>query len=156
MFTVRAYRPEDRSSLERFYDTFEPKRAAQGLPPEGPARVGRWLDSVLATGTHLVVEAEGGLAGHAMLMPTGRDGVREYAIFLDHAVRGRGVGTRVNRLSAEVARTLDIRSLWLSVEPQNRPAVRSYQKAGFRFRPATLYSTELEMELALDAAPEAA
>jgi RimJ/RimL family protein N-acetyltransferase len=149
MFTVRACTPADRAALERFYDAFEPKRAAQGLPPEGAARVARWLDGVLSSGTHLVVEVDGGLAGHAMLMPTEREGVREYAIFLDHGVRGRGIGTQVNRLSAEVARTLDISRLWLSVEPHNRPAVRSYQKAGFQFRGATLFSPELEMEMEL-------
>lgn len=150
MYDVRSATPADRPLLEAFYDAFEPKRAAQGLPPEGPARIRRWLDSVLAGGTHLVVETEGALVGHAMLMPTRREGEREYAIFLDDAVRGRGVGTEVNRLSARVARTLDVRRLWLSVEPHNRPAVRSYQKAGFRFRPATVYSSELEMEMDLD------
>lgn len=150
VYTVRAYYPEDRPALERFYDGFQPKRAAQGLPPEGPARLARWLDAVLGSGTHLIVEAEGGLAGHAMLMPTHREGMREYAIFLDESIRGRGVGTEVNRLTAQVARTLDVHRLWLSVEPQNRPAVRSYQKAGFRFRPSTTYSSELEMELDLD------
>ena len=75
--------------------------------------------------------------------------MREYAIFLDESVRGRGMGTQVNRLSVEVARTMDIDRLWLSVEPHNRPAVRSYQKAGYRFRTATLFSPELEMELEL-------
>jgi RimJ/RimL family protein N-acetyltransferase len=156
VFTVRAYRPEDRPLLDGFYDAFEPKRAAQGLPPEGPARIARWLDGVLTGGTHLIVEVEGRLAGHAMLMPTGKAGVREYAIFLDESVRGRGMGTQVNRVSAEVARTLDVDRLWLSVEPHNRPAVRSYQKAGYRFRPATLYSPELEMELELRNVSEAA
>lgn len=156
VFTVRDYRPGDRALLDAFYDAFEPKRAAQGLPPEGTARIGRWLDGVLAGGTHLIVEVEGELAGHAMLMPTAKDGVREYAIFLDERVRGRGMGTQVNRLSAEVARTLDVERLWLSVEPHNRPAVRSYQKAGYRFRPATMYTPELEMELELRDASEAA
>ena len=156
VFTVRPIRPEDRPLLDAFYHAFEPKRAAQGLPPEGTARIERWLDGVLAGGTHLIVEAEGRLAGHAMLMPTGADGVREYAIFLDQSVRGRGVGTQVNRLSVEVARTLNLERLWLSVEPHNRPAVRSYQKAGYRFRPATLYSPELEMELDLKGLSEAA
>jgi RimJ/RimL family protein N-acetyltransferase len=156
VFTVRALRPEDRPLLDAFYEAFEPKRAAQGLPPEGAARIARWLDGVLAGGTHLIVEVEGALAGHAMLMPTGKEGVREYAIFLDQGVRGRGMGTQVNRVSAEVARTLDIDRLWLSVEPHNRPAVRSYQKAGYRFRPATLYSPELEMELDLTERSEAA
>jgi RimJ/RimL family protein N-acetyltransferase len=149
MFTVRPYGPADRGALEHFYAEFEPKRAAQGLPPEGPARVARWLDSVLPSGTHLVVEMEGRLVGHAMLVPTGSEGVREYAIFLDQSVRGQGMGTQVNRLSAEFARTLRLRRLWLSVEPHNRPALRSYEKAGFRFRPTTVYSPEVEMEMEL-------
>jgi RimJ/RimL family protein N-acetyltransferase len=150
VYDVRAYRPSDRAPLQDFYDAFEPRRAAQGLPPEGPVRVARWLDGVLPGGAHLIVEHAGRLVGHAMLMPTRTEGVREYAIFLDASVRGLGLGTEVNRLSVEMARTLEVRRLWLSVEPQNRAAVRSYQKAGYRFRPATLYSPELEMELDLD------
>lgn len=156
VFMVRPYRAEDRPLLDAFYDAFQPKRAAQGLPPEGPQRVARWLEGVLAGGDHLIVEVEGRLVGHAMLMPTGKQGVREYAIFLDESVRGRGMGTQVNRLSAELARTLDLDRLWLSVEPHNRAAVRSYQKAGYRFRPATMYSPEFEMELELAPGTEAA
>lgn len=152
-FTVRAYRPADRVLLDAFYDAFEPKRAAQGLPPAGTARIARWLNGVLAGGEHLIVEREGRLVGHAMLMPMADPGVREYAIFLDESVRGRGMGTQVNRLAAEVGRALGIRQLWLSVEPQNRAALRSYLKAGFFFRPATVYSPEVEMEM--DLAPTA-
>jgi RimJ/RimL family protein N-acetyltransferase len=146
---VRPYLSGDRESLERFYADFSPKREAQGLPPEGPVRIARWLDSILHTGTHLLVEREGRLVGHAMLIPTDRPGVSEYAIFLEEGARGQGLGTEVNRLSAQVARTLRIDRLWLSVEPRNRPAVRSYEKAGFRFRPETVFTPELEMELVL-------
>ncbi|WP_420130381.1 GNAT family N-acetyltransferase [Longimicrobium sp.] len=156
MFTVRKLRDGDRALLDAFYDAFEPKRAAQGLPPQGTARVQRWLGDVLSGGDHLIVEVDGRLVGHAMLMPTGKEGVREYAIFLDQSVRGRGMGTQVNRVSAELARTLDLQRLWLSVEPHNRAAVRSYQKAGYRFRPHTLYSPEFEMELDLSPGTEAA
>lgn len=149
VFTVRAYRDEDRTELERFYAAFEPKRAAQGLPPEGEMRIRRWLDGVLPQGTHLVVEMGNAMVGHAMLMPTATPETREYAIFLDQTVRGQGMGTQVNRVTVDVARTLRLSRLWLSVEPHNRPAVRSYQKAGFQFRPHTLLSPELEMEMAL-------
>jgi RimJ/RimL family protein N-acetyltransferase len=48
-----------------------------------------------------------------------------------------------------VARTLELRRLWLSVEPHNRPALRSYEKVGFRFVPGTIFSSEMEMELVL-------
>ncbi|HEU0300489.1 MAG TPA: GNAT family N-acetyltransferase, partial [Longimicrobium sp.] len=126
-----------------------PAPARGDHPPAGTARVARWLNGVLAGGEHLIVERERRLVGHAMLMPTADPGVREYAIFLDQSVRGRGMGTQVNRLAAELARALGLRRLWLSVEPQNRAALRSYLKAGFFFRPATVYSPEVEMEMDL-------
>ena len=72
--------------------------------------------------------------------------MHEYAIFLHQDVRGLGLGTRLNRLAVDVARGLGARRLWLSAEPANRAAVRSYEKAGWRYIPASLYSTELEME----------
>lgn len=149
MFTVRELAPADRAALEDFYDGFDPKRGAQGLPPIGLPRIRRWLDTILANGSHLVIERGDRVVGHAMLLPTERTGVSEYAIFLAREVRGQGVGTQVNRLSVELARTMDLRGLWLSVEPQNRPALRSYEKAGFRFVPGTIYSPEVEMEMAL-------
>jgi RimJ/RimL family protein N-acetyltransferase len=152
-FTVRTLTSRDRWALEEFYDAFDPKRAAQGLPPAGQARVARWLDQVLAKGTHLAVERGGRLVGHAMLLPMDRDGVQEeYAIFLAREVRGQGVGTQVNRVAVEVARATGATRLWLSVEPSNRAALRSYEKAGFRFVPATIYSPEVEMELVLASA----
>jgi len=152
VLTVRPYTPADRPLLERFYGRFTPKRAAQGLPPEGEARLNAWLDGVLPGGDHLVVEVAGELVGHAMLMPMREQGAREYAIFLDEGVRGQGIGTQVNVLSAQLTRTLPNHRLWRTVEPLNRAAVRSYQKAGFHFVPSTLFSPELEMELDLTAA----
>ena len=149
-FSVRILGRDDRAALDEFYDAFDPKRAAQGLPPAGRERVTRWLNQILASGTHLAVERDGHLVGHAMLLPTERDGVREYAIFLAREVRGQGVGTQVGRLTVEVARALGLKGIWLSVEPHNRAALRSYEKAGFTFVPATIYSPEVEMELVLD------
>jgi RimJ/RimL family protein N-acetyltransferase len=151
-FTVRALLAADRPALEAFYDAFDPKRAAQGLPPAGQARVARWLNQVLARGTHLAVERGGHLVGHAMLLPMEREGVREYAIFLAREVRGQGVGTQVSRLMVELARAMGLGRLWLSVEPHNRAALRSYEKAGFTFVPATIYSPEVEMERVLSPA----
>lgn len=151
-FTVRPLAPEDRSALEAFYAGFEPKRAAQGLPPEGAARVRRWLDAVLPQGAHLAVTAtDGALIGHALLVPTTRERVWEYAIFLHQSLRGRGIGTVVNRRAIELARTLGLRGVWLCVQPHNRAALRSYEKAGFRYRPNTVLSPEMEMEFGLEA-----
>jgi diamine N-acetyltransferase len=148
-FTVRLFQPEDRTALEDFYDIFEPKRAAQGLPPSGRDRVARWLDSILAEGLHLIACAAENLVGHALLIPTGRQGVWEWAIFLAQEHRGRGMGTEMNRISIDLGRRLGLRKLWLSVEPHNRAAVRSYEKVGYRFLSSAIFSPEAEMELTL-------
>jgi RimJ/RimL family protein N-acetyltransferase len=148
-YTVRLFEPRDRQTLEDFYDGFEPKRAAQGLPPLGRDRVMRWLESVLSEGLHLVACGGDRLVGHGLLMPTGRTGVWEWAIFLAREHRGFGMGTEMNRIAIEVARHLGLRKLWLSVEPHNRPAVRSYEKVGYHFLSSAIFSPEAEMELEL-------
>lgn len=148
-FEVRTLRSGDPEALLHFYEAFEPKRAAQGLPPSGTERIRRWLDAVLPHGLHLLAQRDGELIGHALLMPTPREGVAEYAVFLGLQHRGRGVGTELNRAAIGRARGAGLRRLWLTVAPHNRPAIRSYEKVGFRFRPATLYSPEAEMELDL-------
>ncbi len=148
-FSVRRLRPTDREALQAYYEAFEPKRAAQGLPPEGAERVASWLDQVLGAGVHLVVCRDGELIGHGLLVPTGREGTSEYAVFLRQDERGRGIGTELNRLAVEAARAAGLRRLWLTVEPRNRAAIRSYEKVGFRFVPGTIYSPEAEMEIDL-------
>jgi diamine N-acetyltransferase len=148
-FTVRWVGVGDLEALVSFYDDFEPKRGAQGLPPIGRFRIERWLAGILATGAHLLVERGGRVVGHALLMPMG-EARGEYAIFLHQHERGAGLGTAVNRLAVEAALSLGYRRLWLSVEPSNRAALISYERVGFRFLPGALYSVEAEMGLELD------
>ena len=56
----------------------------------------------------------------------------ELANFLHQKIRNRGIGTALNLLALEIAREQGRRRVWLSVEPSNRIAIRSYEKAGFR------------------------
>jgi RimJ/RimL family protein N-acetyltransferase len=152
-FTIRHYTPGDRTALEAFYDAFHPKRAAQGMPPEGARRVERWLDIILPRGQQLIAERRSMPIGHSMLMPMRDTGVVEYAIYVHQDFRGRGVGTEMNRVAVEVARAGGLARVWLSVEPGNRAAVRSYEKAGFRFLPGTILSLEAEMVIDLEPRP---
>jgi ribosomal protein S18 acetylase RimI-like enzyme len=144
-FTVRRYVPEDRPALAAMYAAFEPKRGAQGLPPAEHG-IRRWLDAVLASGTHLVILVDRELLGHLMLLPMITPGRVELANFLHQDIRSRGIGTAINRLALEVARNEGHDRVWLCVEPTNLRAVRSYEKAGFRRLPGTLWSPEIEME----------
>lgn len=150
-FVIRRYRPEDRVPLDAMFESFTPKRAAQGLPSgDGRLRT-RWLDRVLARGHHLVVEVDGRLVGHGMLIPFGPAGEdrAELANFLHQSARDRGIGTSLNRALLDLGRDHGIRRVWLSVEPSNRAAVRSYENVGFHRRFATGWSPELEMEVDL-------
>jgi RimJ/RimL family protein N-acetyltransferase len=148
-FLVCPYHPEAREALERFYLDFEPKRAAQGLPPASAERIARWLDSVLPRGIHLLACRDQQLIGHALLIPTEKEGGAEYAIFLHQDVRGRGLGTELNRIAIETARAAGLRRVWLCVAPHNRAAIKSYERVGFRFLPGTIYSPEAEMQIDL-------
>ena len=150
-FLIRPYRTEDREALSRMYDAFAPKRCAQGLPPEDPVARGKWLDTILARGHHVLVEIDRDIVGHGMLIPFDHD-VAELANFLHQSVRDRGIGTALNQVLVDMGRRERLGRIWLSVEPSNRPAIRSYEKAGFRRRPGSLWAPEMEMEVNLSAA----
>lgn len=147
-FVLRGFEPRDRPALESMYDAFDPKRVAQGLPPADDAQRRSWLDSVLAEGFHIVVEIEGRVAGHGMLLPFGESSA-ELANFLHQEIRDRGIGTALNQALVATARENGVRRVWLSVEPSNRRAVRSYEKVGFRQIVVSPWSPELEMEVKL-------
>ena len=147
-FTVRRYTPGDRAAMERMYAAFEPKRCAQGLPAASSEARGRWLDMVLEDGQHVVVDRGDEVLGHGMLIPMDERSA-ELANFLHQDVRNRGIGTELNRALLDLARDLGYGRVWLSVEPGNYPAIRSYEKVGFRKRAVTGWSPELEMEINL-------
>ena len=148
-FLIRPFVEDDGDALLEMYDDFEPKRVAQGLPPADPEHRARWLASVLEAGHHLVVEIDGRVVGHGMLLPFQDVVVAELANFLHQTTRDRGIGTTLNRALLDLGRELGMRRVWLSVEPFNRRAIRSYEKVGFAKLPATAWAPEVEMEVAL-------
>jgi RimJ/RimL family protein N-acetyltransferase len=143
-FVAREYEPADRGALLAMYDDFEPKRTAQGLPPNSELKIAAWLDRVLARGRHIVVVVKEKVLGHVMLMPMEDQSV-ELANFLHQSIRGRGIGTAMNALAVRLAQESGYQRVWLSVEPGNRAAVRSYEKAGFRRLPGSYWAPEVEM-----------
>jgi RimJ/RimL family protein N-acetyltransferase len=147
-FRARLFTRGDQYALEEMYRAFDPKRGAQGLPPADGESIRRWLDHVLAAGTHVLVEVDGEILGHLMVIPM-NDETSELANFLHQKIRNRGIGTALNLLALEIAREQGRRRVWLSVEPSNRIAIRSYEKAGFRRLPGSLWAPEVEMEVRL-------
>ena len=146
-FRVREFAATDRAALTRMYHGFEPKRVAQGLPPATDHAIDRWLDHALKGGIHLLVEIDGRIAGHVMLIPRDDPKSVELANFLHQSVRGRGVGTAMNRLAIAMAQLHGYERVWLSVEPSNTAAIRSYQRAGLEIVKRTMFAHEIEMEI---------
>ncbi|MBR9989137.1 MAG: GNAT family N-acetyltransferase [Gemmatimonadetes bacterium] len=147
-FTVRRLTADDRTALDAMYLAFEPKRGAQGLPPV-EKNLARWLDRILDAGDHFGVIVDLELLGHVMLLPIDSERA-ELANFLHQSIRNRGIGTAINRIALDIARDRGMKRVWLCVEPFNRAAVRSYEKAGFKRLPGSLWETEIEMEAVLD------
>ena len=145
-FVVRPLAGDERDALEAMYRDFEPKRTAQGLPPESGEQLHRWMGQVLGTGDHLIVEIDGHIAGHGMLLPMDA-GTAELANFLHQEIRDRGIGTALNRALLALAAQRGYARVWLCVEPSNRPAIRSYEKVGFRRLPGSLWAPEIEMDV---------
>jgi RimJ/RimL family protein N-acetyltransferase len=152
MHRVRPYVATDRSALEHFYATFDPKRSAQGLPPADPQSTRRWLNRILPQGIHIIVEGDDrrGIAGHMMLVPAiGIEKCVELATFIHQSIRNRGLGTILNQIGARIAASSGQTRIWLSVELSNKAAMRSYEKIGFRRTTQSLWVPEIEMELDL-------
>jgi L-amino acid N-acyltransferase YncA len=148
-FLIRRVEPDDEAALQEMYESFEPKRVAQGLPPPRADQIAKWLDGLLTDGSHLLVIGDGGrVVGHGMLLPYA-PGAVELANFLHQSTRDRGIGTALNQALIDLAREQGLSMVWLCVEPTNRRAIRSYEKVGFRRRPASPWSPEVEMDIQL-------
>lgn len=133
--------------LVEMYEHFEPKRAAQGLPPTGRDRISNWLEHLQKTGENLIALHQGRVIGHTMLCPVSPTRA-EFAIFIDREYRNQGIGTKFTEVTLEFARGKGYRRIWLSVEVNNLIAIRVYKKLGFRMR--DLFGPEQEMEIFFD------
>ena len=133
--------------LVQMYDEFEPKRAAQGLPPVGRERIVNWLRHLQKSGHNLLALWDGRVIGHSMLCPVDPQRA-EFAIFIDQDFRNQGIGTGLTEVTLKYARLKRLRNVWLSVEVNNQCAIRVYKKKGFHV--SGMFGPEQEMTLDLE------
>src|SRR5262245_50832489 len=144
---VMEFRESDFDSLVEMYDAFEPKRAAQGLPPVGRERIVAWLRNLQRNGHNLVALWDGQVIGHSILCPVDPQRA-EFAIFLSQDFRNQGIGTGLAEVTLTYAQRKGLRHVWLSVEVSNQPAIRVYRKMGFQV--CGHFGPEQEMDLDLE------
>ena len=137
--------------LVEMYNNFEPKRAAQGLPPVGRERIVAWLRRLQKSGHNLLALSNGTVIGHSMLCPMERQRA-EFAIFLHQDFRNQGIGTGLTDVTLKFARLKGLRNVWLSVEVNNHCAIRVYKKKGFHV--SEIFGPEQEMALDLEETKE--
>ena len=136
-----------RDELLEMYDQFEPKRAAQGLPPVGRDRIVARLRHLERSAHNLLALWDDRVIGHAILCPMEQRRAK-FAIFLHQDFRNQGIGTGLTEVTLEYARLKGLRNVWLSVEVNNRCAIRIYRKQGFQV--SGLFGPEQEMSLNVD------
>lgn len=137
-------RVDEIGTLVDLYTRFDPDDRAQGLPPTGEDAIRRWLASVQAGIHALAWDGEIGV-GHAMLVPD-TDGTHELAIFVGSAYQGSGIGSMLLPALLGYGRTRGVETVWLAVEPWNRPAVELYLDYGFE----VVESNDTELEMTID------
>jgi GNAT superfamily N-acetyltransferase len=130
-FDVDMGTESDLEALLKMYDAFHADSKAQGLPPSEPEVRSRWVRLCLETGVNLLAWLAGEVVGHACLFPDMERKDAEYLIFVRHPFQHLGIGKRLTELSLEMARQLDLRTIWLTVESFNFKAIRLYKRYGF-------------------------
>lgn len=127
---------ESCSSLLGFYEEFQPKGVAMGLPPSWTDRRQRWVRYLLTRGRNLTARVDLRLAGHLAMVPVGNGGA-EVAIFVHRDFQGRGIGTLLLGAALRCARREEGWShLTGWVQADNVPVRQLLRRAGFVFCPS--------------------
>ena len=141
-FEVRLHESNECSALIAMYDDFSPKGKFQSIPPVEKNLRAKWLEGLLIKGENLLAWRRDEVIGHVVLLPDTSKRDAEYLILVHQSSRGIGVGTILTRASIEHARSLDLQTLWLSVDRYNFRAKRLYKKSGFVFDDDSISSSQ--------------
>lgn len=127
--TYRAYRSADRDGVVEMYAEFPPEQRAQGVPPLTEPGVRDWLEDVM-DGPNVIAIHGDRVVGHVMFVPDDTDR-HEFAIFVDPAYQGAGVGTTLARAGLRHAERQGVGYVWLSVGATERGLQSWYGSLGF-------------------------
>lgn len=100
----------------------------------------RWM--LAGDGRGWVCEVDGSIVGFAM---ADRSGANVYALFVEPAYEGRGIGRILHDTMMDWFFTAGVKSVWLSTDPGTR-AERLYRAAGWIFC-GTMSNGEIRFEL---------
>jgi GNAT superfamily N-acetyltransferase len=123
----------DLYDLIEMYESFSPRPASLGLPPEDNEICRRWVHGILRQGENFVARKEGKIVGHTALLPGPDKKDAELILFISLPYRSRGLGLVLTKTAMARAEEIGVDFVWLTVESFNMRAVALYQKFGFKF-----------------------
>jgi len=138
---------EDFPSLLGMYDTFSPKPASQGLPPEDPETCHDWLKTLFRIGLNALVWRGKSIIGHVALIPDVKARSGELVIFVEQHHRNLGIGTELARFILGKFGDLNFDSVWLTVRVSNFIAIKLYRRIGFEFCDTDSYERVMAIKL---------
>ena len=131
-FEILLAKEKDIPKLMVMYDDFEPKGAAQGLPPRKSSNLRKeWLDGLFKGAINIVAKKDEKLVGHAAIYPDYSRMDCEFIIFVHQDHRNQYIGTELTLYSINHAKKIGIKLIILSVAVFNYPAIKLYSKCGF-------------------------
>ena len=131
-FEILLAEEKDIPKLMVMYDDFEPKGAAQGLPPRKSSDCRKeWLDGLFKGAINITAQKGGELVGHAAVYPDYSRMDSEFIIFVHQDHRNQGIGTELTLYSINHAKKIGLKLIVLSVAVFNYPAIKLYSKCGF-------------------------
>lgn len=161
---VREFCMEDKEKLIEMYASLSEEAVRWGMPPYTKEVVERWLSN-LQNLLVLVGLYDDKIVGHAQvykLPHPRRKGKGDLVIYLHQDFHNVGLGTAMLAMLIELAKKEGLHRIGLSVIADNKPAIRLYQKVGFKiegvmkdsyFGEDGKYHDELEMGLILTTCP---
>jgi putative acetyltransferase len=132
---IRKYKTEDKMKLVTMYESLSEEALLWALPPYTRERIERgWLSNLENL---LIIVALSGdrVVGHAQVFKfphQRRKGTADLLIYLHQDFHNVGLGTIMLAKLVELARKEKMHRIGLHVVTENRPAVRLYEKMGFR------------------------
>jgi len=138
---------EDIPCVLDMYDTFSPRPASQGLPPQDPETCRTWVRTLFEIGVNGLAWRGDSVIGHVVLIPNARWKSGELVVFVHQDHRNLRIGTELARFTLEEFEQLGFETAWLTVRVSNFIAIKLYRKLGFEYCDKDSYERVMALKL---------
>ena len=153
--SIREFQPGDEDAFRRLNEEWITRYFR--LEPKDVAALGDPQASIFGHGGRIFFAVlDDRRVGCCALVPLGQGEWEVAKMAVTANCQGQGIGRRVLQAVVDAARAAGARRLWLETNHAMTPAIRLYERMGFRHIPAerckpSLYArSDVQMEMALD------